>query len=80
MSGRKNKKHDLEAIKLELLMMAALGERRPSHAGHPLGKVLTYLCCRSHSYFDEAFSTQIKNVRPDWFDPDHWYRRKPEPA
>lgn len=73
---RKNKKHDLPAIKAELLTMAQQGASRPSHAGHPFGKLLTYFCCRSHCYYDAAFAAQIRDARPDWFDPSNWKRKK----
>jgi hypothetical protein len=78
---RKNKKHDWVAIKEELLRMADDGESRPTASRHALGRLLTYLTCSSHTYYDHDFSRDIKARRPDWFDPSKWkvgrYRNEP---
>ena len=51
----------------KLLEMAKNGEKRPSSKNTKLGKILPcYLNPNSRSY-DQAFTEEIKRIRPDWF-------------
>lgn len=63
--------------KVELLSMAQAGDARPRQNRHPMGKMLSYLTCATHSYYDAEFDRTIREMRPDWFDEKLWHRREP---
>lgn len=52
--------------KAELLRLASTGKGRPNYS-HPYGNVLGGYICKTSNGYDEAFSNQIRSLRPDWF-------------
>ena len=52
--------------KKKLLEMAKNGESRPNKHTHDLGSVLVNYT-NEGKCFDEAFNTEIRTIRPDWF-------------
>jgi superfamily II DNA or RNA helicase len=57
-----------DLAKDKLIAMAKRGEDRPNYRKHPLGvKLCSYTNKNSESY-DAEFDTQIRELRPDWFE------------